>query len=129
MARPKQVPEPPPLTEADIEAATYTGSKEHKVVRWWGGLPGARLGKSGTASRPKKQLTTICNLVTEDDRIRATCWVKEALSSRNFKYFEGDQTYPKHIWHQDETGQRWFGFCVNGVSGEYKGWPLDEVDH
>ncbi len=128
MGRPKQVSEPPFLTEAQIDAASYLGSKEHKIVRWWGGLPGARLGKDGVAKRPKKQLTTICHMVTDEERIKATGWVKEALSQNHFEYSEGDQIYPKHIWHKDETGQRWFGFCINGVSGEYKGWPLEEAD-
>lgn len=127
MARPKQVTEPPSLTRAQIEAASYTGSKEHKIVRWWGGLPGAKLGKDGVARRPKKQLTTICHLVADEDRKNATVWVKQALSNGQFEYVEGDQVYPKHIWNNDETGRRWFGFCINSASGEYKGWPVDEA--
>ena len=127
MARPKQVSEPSPLTKAQIAAARYTGSKEHKGVRWWGGLPGARIGKGGVAKRPKKQLTTICPFVSEEDRERATYWVQQALIQGKFDYFEADKIYPKHIWHTDETGQEWFGFCINSVAGEYKGWPLEEA--
>ncbi len=128
MSRPKQVSKPPPMTEAQIDAASYLGSKEHKIIRWWGGLPGARLGKGGVAKRPKKQLTTICHLVTDEDREKATGYVKEALSKGQFHYSDGDKVYPKHIWHEDATGQRWSGFCINGESGEYKGWPLEESD-
>ena len=128
MARPQQIPERPRLTQVEIRAASYLGSKEHKVVKWWGGLPGVRIGKEGVAKRPKKQLTSICHLVTDEDRAKATCWVREALSREQYEYCDGDKLYPKHIWHTDENGQRWFGFCINGVSGEYKGWPLEEVD-
>ena len=123
MARPKQIPTRSPLTQAQIERALYVGSKEHKAKRWWGGLPGARLGREGVARRPKKQLTSICELVSDADQKRATYWVRESLRLGRFSYCEGDQTYPKHIWHRDENGQTWFGFCINGIAGTYKGWP------
>jgi hypothetical protein len=82
----------------------------------------------GTASRVGKQQTTICWLTREEDRIRATTWVREALRAGHIRFYEGDQDFPKHIWHCDDTGQLWFGFCVNTVSGEYKGWPIDEEE-
>lgn len=129
MARPNQIAKRVPLTPAEINAASYVGSKEHKVVRWWGGLPGARVGRNGRVmKRPKKQLTTICPLVTEAACIEATGWVQQALAQRQCRFYEGDQTYPKHIWHQDGNGQYWFGFCMNGTSGTYKGWPIDEAE-
>lgn len=127
MARPKQIPERPSLTKAQIDVASYLGSKEHKAVRWWGGLPGARVNKDGIAKRPKKQLTTLCHLVTDNDRAKATCWVKEALGQGQFEFFEGDKVYPKHLWHKDKTGQMWFGFCINSILGKYKGWPIEEI--
>ena len=44
------------------------------------------------------------------------------------RFYEGDKDFPKHIWYRDERGQLWFGFCVNGVLGQYKGWPMEEED-
>jgi hypothetical protein len=99
-----------------------------QVSRWWGGLPRARAGKDGLARRPKKQLTSICDLLADADRAQATEWVRQALRQERFRYYEGDQTYPKHIWHQDESGRYWFGFCINGIAGTYKGWPIDEAE-
>lgn len=58
----------------------------------------------------------------------ATRWVQEALSAARIRFYEGDKVFPKHIWHRDEHGRLWFGFCVNSVQGQYKGWPIDEED-
>ena len=57
--RPKQLPPRTPLSPEQIEGASYVGSAEHKVERWWGGLPEGYVGPSGKATRPKKQQTTI----------------------------------------------------------------------
>ncbi len=70
--------------------------------------------------------TTICPLTSEADRERATGWVRAALMAGQARFYEGDKDFPKHIWYQDETGQLWFGFCVNSVQGQYKGWPIEE---
>ena len=128
MARPRQIPARVPLSAEQIEAASYVGSGEHKAERWWGGLPMARRGKDGVARRPKKQLTTICPKVTAAEREIASTWVIEALRLGQFRYFEGDKTYPKHIWYRDGTGQFWFGFAINQIQGTYKGWPITEAD-
>lgn len=128
MARPRQIVPRTPLTKDEAEAASYVGSKEHKAARWWGGLPGAKIGSGGVARRPKKQLTTICPLLTGVDQARATGWVQEALKQQQYRFCDGDKTYPKHIWHRDKNGQFWFGFCMNGISGSYKGWPIDEAE-
>jgi len=80
------------------------------------------------ASRPKRQLTTTCPLLTADDQARATAWVQEALQRRQYRFYDGDKTYPKHVWRRDDGGQYWFGFCINGISGIYKGWPIDEAE-
>ena len=96
MNRPNQRHMPPPLTEEQIMAAVYKGSAEHKIERWWGGLPGAKLGAGGKVKpRPKKPKTTICPLVSPSDRDRATLWVQDALRSGNFKYVESTRAYPK----------------------------------
>ena len=107
------------------ERASYTGSEEHKTKRWWGGLPGVRYDKDGNAVRYKRQKTTICDLVTEADRRRATEWVRAAIRSGQYKFLEGDQDFPKHVWYQAD-GRGWFGFCTNPAAGEYKGWPMEE---
>jgi hypothetical protein len=128
MARPRQLPERPYLTVVQVKAAAYVGSKEHKVAAWWDGLPGAYVDRNGKAKRPKKQQTTICPLVTIADRAKASCWVRDALGNNQFLHFEGDKTYPKHIWYKDINGQHWFGFCINSIAGTYKGWPIDESE-
>ena len=67
---------------------------------WWGGLPGAYVGSSGKATRPKKQDTTICPLTTATDRDVATEWVREALTTGQMRWYEGDQDFPNHIWYK-----------------------------
>jgi hypothetical protein len=124
--RPQQAPNRLPLTEADIQQAAYVGSAEHKQARWWGELPGAYVGPDGRATRPKKQLTTVCPLTDAAARDRATEWVQVALRARHYHYYDADQTYPKKLWYRDADGQVWSGFCVNSQQGQYKGWPIDE---
>lgn len=126
MKRPAQITVKRRPAEPVIVKASYVGSPEHKVVRWWGGLPQAYVPPDGRASRPGKQDTTICPLVTAKDREKASGWVREAIRAHQYKFFEGDKDFPKHIWYRDEDGQVWFGFCVNGIAGDYKGWPIDE---
>lgn len=126
--RPQQVVTRPPPSAADIAQAQYVGGKEHKSVRWWGGLPGAYVGGSAAATRPKKQKTTICPLVAVADRDCATTWVKEAIRSGQYRFREGDKSFPKHVWYRDADGRIWFGFCTNGVLKEYQGWPIDEEE-
>lgn len=127
--RPSQLPGRPALSGVQIKAARYVGSPEHKVRRWWGGLPKAFADVNGVATRPSKEDTTICTLSTEGDRDRATKLVQDALTAGQFKFYEGDKDYPKKIWYLEEsTGQLWYGFCVNSVLGEYKGWPIDEEE-
>jgi hypothetical protein len=124
MARPKQLPIRADLTEEQIKEASYVGSPEHKVERWWGGLPEAYMGADGLARRAGKQLTTICPKVTAAERDTASSWVRDALSRKQYRFYEGDKTYPKHLWYEDDAGQLWFGFAVNQILGTYKGWPI-----
>ena len=128
MPRPRQIPARRPLAPEEIEAASYVGSAEHKEKGWWGGLPKVRKGRDGKPRRPKKALTTICRMTTNEDREKATRWVREALAAGQLRFFEGDKTYPKYIWYKDETGQLWFGFAVNQIAGTYKGLPINEAD-
>ena len=128
MPRPSQIPARAPLSASEIDSACYKGSKEHKAKRWWGGLPGARVGKNGKAKRPKKLHTSICWLVAEADRERASDWVRDALKQGQSRFYEGDKRYPKHIWYKDRDGQFWFGFLINSGQGSYKGWPVDESE-
>lgn len=125
--RPQQVLPRTPLSPQQIRDARYVGSGEHKAQRWWGGLPGAYVGPDGKATRPKKQQTTICPLVTEENRQQATVWVQAALAAGQVRYYEGDKDFPKRIWYREATtGGLWMGYCVNGALGQYKGWPIEE---
>lgn len=128
MPRPSQIPKRKPLTGAEINAAAYVGSGEHKDVAWWGGKPLAKRGKDGKVRRPKKLLTTICPFTTEAEQAIATTWVQSALAAGQYRYFEGDKTYPKHIWYREASGQHWFGFAINQIAGTYKGWPIKEAE-
>lgn len=129
VARPRQCPAYSPLTSEKIASACYVGSAEHKVQRWWGGMPQAYQDAAGRASRPKKQNTTICPLVTEADRNLASAWVRAALATGNFKRHDGDKDFPALIWYHDpEGGRTWEGRCINGILGEYKGWPITEEE-
>ena len=128
MARPRQLPARAKLTEAQISDAHYVGSAEHKTARWWGGLPGTFIGKDRVARRPGKQLTTPCPRTTIQQRDEASRWVRQALAAGQFRFYEGDGTYPKHVWYKDEDGQHWFGFAVNQQLGSYKGWPIEEEE-
>lgn len=128
LKRPVQRPLERPRTQAERQAlsarACYVGSAEHKASRWWGGMPGVQY-KDGRPARPKRQTTTICPLVTERERDRATEWVRRAIETGQCKFMEGDKDFPKHIWYEAD-GQGWFGFCINSAAGQYKGWPLEE---
>ena len=127
--RPTQIEPPAPLSDKQIRSAFYGGSPEHKVKRWWGGLPKAYLGLDKKARRPGKPLTTICPLVSEAERDHATAWIQHALRRGQYRFYEGDKDFPKHLWYRDEaTGQVWFGFLVKSGLGEYKGWPIEEED-
>lgn len=124
--KPAQLPRRAPLTKAQIEAAKYVGSPEHKVQRYWGGLPEAWEDAGGVARRQGKLLTTICRLITEAERDQATGWVGEALRSQQFLYREADKDFPWLIWYRERNGILWMGQCVNSVAGHYKGWPITE---
>jgi hypothetical protein len=129
MKRPSQQPARKPLSPAERKALAarveYLGSKEHKAKRWWGGLPGIRYGRDGRPAREKREKTTICDLVSEQDRERATAWLRAAIECGQFGFLEGDQDFPKHVWYQAEC-RGWFGFCINRTAGHYKGWPMEE---
>ena len=132
MKRPLQKTDRPELSAAQRQAlasrARYVGSAEHKDQRWWGGLPAARQLPGGRVGRPGKQRTTLCPLTSGRDLARATGWLRAAIQAGHYRFVESDQDFPKHVWHQDESGQIWFGMCVNTKAGEYKGWPINEDD-
>ena len=107
------------------DRAMYTGSPEHKKTDWWGGLPETRDLGDGRIGRSNKQQTTECPLTTLRDQVRATTWVREAIKSGQYKYFEGNNSgFPNRVWYEAE-GKTWEGYCINRTSGEYKGWPID----
>ena len=127
--RPRPVPERPALSDSQRRAladrARYVGSAEHKDMRWWGGLPEARQLRGGRVGRHGKQTTTVCPLTSPEDRNRATGWLRSAIRAGQYRFVETDQDFPKKVWCH-ESGQAWFGLCVNTKSGEYQGWPIDE---
>ena len=129
MKRPKQRPvRVLSQEERDVLAsrAVYTGSPEHKGAGWWGGLPTARDLGDGRIGRPNREVTTRCPLTGVKDKARATTWVQEAIKVGQYRYFEGnDEGFPNRIWYEAD-GTIWIGWCINRISGEYKGWPIDE---
>lgn len=131
MKQPAQQLQKGPRTDAERRAlaarASYVGSKEHKDKRWWGGLPGVRYDRDGKPRRQRRQKTTICPLVTVEDKALATAWIRAAIENHQFRFFEGDQDFPKHVWYEVE-GRGWFGYCINSAAGQYKGWPMEEEE-
>jgi hypothetical protein len=125
LKRPGEQRRRPELTAEErnalAERAAYVGSPEHKDLRWWGGLP------KGLSPRPKKLLTTICPLVTEADRVRATGLVRSAIAAGQYRFFDGDGGFPSRLWYV-EDGQGWEAYCINRSLGDYKGWPVDEEE-
>ena len=129
--RPKQKPRRPDLSPEERHAlakrASYVGSPEHKVQWWWGGKPAAKQLPGGRIGRPGKQITTVCPLTTDEDRARATQWVRQAIANGQYQYCQGDKDFPKKIWHCAD-GRIWCGYCTNQGQGHYKGWPLERQE-
>lgn len=75
--------------------ARYVGSAEHKVHRWWGGMPMARQLPGGQIGRRGQQTTTVCPLTKEEDRTQATEWVRKAILAGQYQFVEADQDFPK----------------------------------
>lgn len=127
--RPKKRPRRPDLSLEERQAlaarASYEGSPEHKVERWWNGLPEARQLPGGRVGRRRRQATTPCPLTTDEDRERATDWVRQAIANGQYRYDEGDKDFPRRIWHRAD-GRIWYGVCLNQGQGHYKGWPIEE---
>ena len=130
MKKPRTYTPPQADVEELAEAAQYVGSPEHKIGRFWGGQSSAPSRSGAPRSRPKRQLTTICPLHTEADRVKATAWVRQAILTGCFRFVEGKNRFPKHVWHVDANGQGWMGRVVNSEQGTYKGWPArpEEID-
>ena len=107
------------------------GSPEHKDRKWWGGLPMARQLPGGNIGRPRKRTTTLCPLTTEAGRLQARLqaieWVRSAIANGQYRFFEGDKTFPKKIWHR-AAGKIWCGLISNPGKGEYKGWPIEDKE-
>ena len=74
MKRPVQQPARKRLALAErtnLAARTlYVGSAEHKLLRWWGGLPSARQLPGGRVGRRGQQTTTVYKgwPIDEDER-------------------------------------------------------------
>lgn len=109
----------PAQRSAVAARATYLGSTDHKDRR-------SCLGPPTSGARRKK--TTICQLVTRADFVRATRWVRHAITAGQYKFVANDCVFPKHVWLRDDDGQVWYGRCFNRASGHYKGWPIGEEE-
>lgn len=105
--------------------ARYVGSSEHKVHRWWGGLPMARQLPGGQIGRRGQQTTTVCPMTGEEDRTLATDWLRSAIVAGQYRFVEADQDFPKKVWFE-ARGRIWCGYCVNPSAGNYKGWSIEE---
>jgi len=108
----------------------YVGSVEHKARRSWLGAPQPRRRKKKRDPEDHKQNATICPLVEDADRKRASTWVQEAIRRAQFGT-EWRGGFPRHIWYRDRRGQYWYGFLTNqgagaDAKGQYKGWPIEE---
>lgn len=131
MKRPKQKQMPRSRSTAELQelaaSACYVGSSEHKVVRWWGGLPTGKQLPGNKIGRRERKITTICPLYTKEHRKIATGWVRQAIADGNCKFPQGEKRYPKKIWIEaDDT--IWVGLCINSELGQYKGWPSNKEE-
>ena len=54
-------------------------------------------------------------------------WVQTAINAGQCRFSQEDKNFPKWIWHEAD-GQIWMGYLVNDGLGQYKGWPIDEVE-
>ncbi|MDE2728613.1 MAG: hypothetical protein OXI19_11370 [Gemmatimonadota bacterium] len=131
MKRPKQKQRPRARSAAELKelaaSASYVGSSEHKNVRWWGRLPKGRQLPGKKVGRRGRKNTTICPLVTREDREKATYWVRQAIAEGNCHFAQGDKRYPKKIWIEAD-GVIWAGLCTNSELGQYKGWPSNKEE-
>lgn len=95
MRRPRRIPVRPELTDSQrralAERAVYVGSHEYKSEHWWGGLPEVRQLRGGRVGRRGKQTTTICLLTSDEDRTRATTWLRGAIRSGEYKGWPIDE--------------------------------------
>ncbi len=121
------------LTSAELDAlakrAIYTGSVEHKEHRSWLGLPRPRRNPHADPE-DQRQNATICPLVRDEERERATHWVQTAIRKSQFDPTIWDGDFPRSIWHRDDNGQYWHGRLTKAggadAPAEYKGWPIDQ---
>jgi hypothetical protein len=100
----------------------YEGSTAHKEHRSWLGPPKPR------RSQDPELDATICPLTTEEERMRATTWLQEAIRAGQVSLQAWEGGFPKHVWYR-EGEQYWFGFLMNRGAGDrpiaqYKGWPV-----
>jgi hypothetical protein len=71
--------------------------------------------------------------VTNEDRLTATAWVREAIVNGRFDRHDWRNGFPRYIWYRDAGGGYWYGFLMNegagaGATAQYKGWPIPEEE-
>ncbi len=95
------------------ERVTYVGSVEHKDTPGFAGHP-----------RPRTD-ASICPRPIWD-RKTASDWVKSAVRDGiTGAPWEGE--FPRYVWYRDGDTV-YEGRLVNRVTGEYKGYPLDQSE-
>lgn len=120
----------PRLTTAGLGAladqSVYMGSVEHKNVKSWLGLPKLRRNPRADLD-DHRQNATVCPLASDDDKRRATEWIRDAIRKRQFA---GE--WPRDIWHKDADGRFWQGRLTkrggDTAPNEYKGWPITQKE-
>ena len=103
--------------EAVAESATYVGSREHKNVPGYAGLPGLRADAS------------CCPPELASDPSQVTAWLRAAISegSTGGPWEGRSPGFPRYVWYKhDETVYE--GRLVNSGRGEYKGYPLERSE-
>lgn len=127
---------PPTLTQAQRRTlalrAVYLGSPEHKDERSWLGIPEPRKNRRGDPD-DHRQNATICPLVNDAERDRATEWVRHAIRHGQYDQTIWAGDFPRKIWYREANGSYWYGRLMQQGAGEdpqaeYKGWPIDEAE-
>ncbi len=103
--------------EAIAAQANYVGSREHKDVRSYAGLPELRADAS------------CCPRELASDASRVTDWLRVAIR-QGFTGgpWEGQSpAFPRYVWYKhNETVFE--GRLVNCEQGQYKGYPLEKSE-
>jgi hypothetical protein len=100
--------------EALAKRVRYIGSPEHKRHPSFAGPPAP------------KNTSTLCDPRFANQQDLLTHWLQEAIRRGMIgKKWDGD--FPRNVWLRQD-GVVYEARLVNQVSGEYKGWPLEDFE-